>query len=37
MGWRYWQAIERGEDPESLKPRGPNPLWEVLRRQFGER
>ncbi len=34
MGWRYWQAIEQGKDPESLKPRGPNPLWEVLQRQF---
>ena len=22
MGWRYWQAIEQGKDPESLKPRG---------------
>ena len=34
MGWRYWQAVEQGEDPEPLKPRGPNPLWETLRRQF---
>ena len=34
MGWRYWQAIEQGKDPEPLKPRGPNPLWEILLRQF---
>ena len=34
MGWRYWQAVEQGADPEPLKPRGPNPLWETLRRQF---
>ena len=34
MGWRYWQAVEQGEDPEPLKPRGPNALWETLRRQF---
>ncbi len=32
--WRYWQAIEQGKDPESLKSRGPNPLWEILQRQF---
>ena len=34
LGWRYWQAVEQGADPEPLKPRGPNPLWETLRQQF---
>ena len=34
MGWRYWQAVENGEDTEPLKPRGPNPLWDILRREF---
>lgn len=34
LGWRYWRAVEQGEDPEPLKPRGPNPLWETLRREF---
>ena len=36
MGWHYWQAVERGQDPEPLKPRGPNLLWDVLRREFAE-
>ena len=36
MGWRYWQAVEQGEDPEPLKPRGPNRLWDVLRREFAD-
>jgi endoglucanase len=32
LGDEYWKAIERGEAPESLKHRGPNPLWDVLSR-----
>ena len=36
MGWRYWQAVEQGEDPEPLKPREPNALWEILRRELEE-
>ena len=32
LGWKYWQAIEAGEQPE--KPRGNNPLFDVLRREF---
>ena len=36
MGWRYWQAVENGGDPEPLKPRGTNPLWDILRREFAE-
>ena len=36
MGWRYWQAVEQGQDPEPLKPRGPNPLWAVLRSEFAD-
>ncbi len=36
MGPRYWQAVERGEDPEPLKPRGSNRLWDILRREFSE-
>jgi len=23
-------------DPEPLKPRGPNPLWDILRREFAK-
>ena len=34
MGWRYWQAVEDGRDPEPFKLRGPNPLWDMLRREF---
>lgn len=30
MGAAYWSAVEAGKDGESLKRRGPNPLWEVL-------
>jgi len=26
----YWTAVEGGADPEALKQRGRNPLWEVL-------
>jgi endoglucanase len=32
LGADYWQAVERGEDPEPLKRRAPNPLWEILSR-----
>jgi hypothetical protein len=32
LGWKYWQAIEVGEQPE--KPRGDNPLFDVLKREF---
>ena len=32
LGWNYWQAIEVGEQPE--KPRGDNPLFDVLKREF---
>ncbi|MDE2700934.1 MAG: hypothetical protein OXI23_18855, partial [Gemmatimonadota bacterium] len=34
MDWHYWQAVEQGKDPEQFKPRGMNPLWKVLQRQF---
>jgi hypothetical protein len=30
LGAAYWKAVEAGTDPESLKKRGPNPLWNVL-------
>jgi endoglucanase len=30
----YWQAVERGEDPETLKHRIDSPLWQVLKREF---
>jgi endoglucanase len=30
----YWAAVEGGADPETLKQRGPNPLWEVLGRRL---
>ncbi len=32
LGEAYWQAVERGADPESLKRRRPNPLWRVIER-----
>jgi hypothetical protein len=31
-GGAYWKAVEAGENPEP--PRKPNPLFEVLRREF---
>jgi hypothetical protein len=30
LGEAYWKAVEAGTDPETLKMRGPNPLWDVL-------
>ncbi len=30
----YWQSIERGEDPETLKRRTDSPLWRVLAQEF---
>ena len=30
----YWQAIERGEDPETLKHRKESPLWQVIAKEF---
>jgi endoglucanase len=30
LGAAYWKAVEAGADPEKLKQRGPNPLWDVL-------
>ncbi len=32
IGAAYWKAVEAGTDPESLKRRGPNPLWDILSR-----
>ena len=32
MGWKYWQAVERGESPPL--PRKDNPLFEVIKREF---
>jgi hypothetical protein len=34
LGGDFWKAVERGEDPERHKHRGPNPLWQVLAREF---
>ena len=34
LGAAYWQAVERKEDAEHLKRRGPNPLWDILAREF---
>lgn len=28
LGWRYWQAVDRGEDP--TRPYAPNPLWDAV-------
>jgi hypothetical protein len=30
LGWDYWQAVERGEDPEAFKHRHDNPLWAII-------
>jgi endoglucanase len=30
LGAAYWDAVERNQDAEHLKRRGPNPLWDVL-------
>lgn len=35
LGGAYWKAVEAGENPEP--PRKPNPLFEVLRREFRPR
>ena len=32
IGAAYWKAVESGTDAETLKRRGPNPLWDVLSR-----
>lgn len=34
LGWRFWQAVENGEDPEKYKNRHDNPIWDVLKREF---
>ena len=34
LGWRFWDAVERGEDSESLQNRHDNPLWEVIQREL---
>lgn len=34
FGWKYWQAVENGEDPELYKNRHANPIWEVIEREF---
>lgn len=32
LGQAFWDAVRRGEDPERLEHRGPNPQWDVLAR-----
>ncbi len=34
LGTEFWQAVERGEDPEKYKNRHDNPIWNVLKEQF---
>lgn len=34
MGWKFWQGIEEGKDPESLKTRKDNPLWNIIQREL---
>jgi len=34
LGWKYWQAVESGEDGEALKNRHDNPLWEVIKKEL---
>lgn len=34
LGWEFWEAVERGEDPELYKKRGDNPLWAVIQREL---
>lgn len=33
LPWKYWQDIEAGNHPEP--PRGDNPLFDVIKREFG--
>jgi len=33
LPWKYWQDVEAGKNPEP--PRGDNPLFEVIKREFG--
>ncbi|MBN1646409.1 MAG: cellulase family glycosylhydrolase [Spirochaetales bacterium] len=33
----YWQAIEQGMDPETLKKRTDSALWQVIAREFANR
>lgn len=32
LPWKYWQDVEAGKDPEP--PRGDNPLFDVIKREF---
>jgi len=32
LGWKYWQAIEKGENPSI--PRKDNPLFEIIKHEF---
>ena len=34
LGAAFWEAVERGEDPDKHKRRGPNPLWQVISREL---
>lgn len=36
LGWKFWQAVESGEDADAYKNRHDNPIWEVIRREFEE-
>lgn len=33
----YWVAVEDGADPEQIKKRAPNPLWQVIAGRLGSR
>ena len=34
LGWKYWQAREKGVEHEILIKRHDNPLWNVFKREF---
>jgi hypothetical protein len=35
LGWEYWKAKDRGENPEPA--RGDNPIWRVILQHLKER
>lgn len=34
FNWVYWDAVEKGKDPELLKKRGNNPIWNVIKSEL---
>ncbi|MBN1481209.1 glycosyl hydrolase family 5 [candidate division KSB1 bacterium] len=34
LDWKFWQAVENGEDGEPFKNRHDNPIWHVLQKEL---